>query len=128
MILWEHVPEQSVKTHNKTRPTCAAPNRLAWQHSSDQVQHSTKHKQLPDVKKLNDARCVETEPAVSLVITLMGDGSLHNIGVAPDGQADVLTNVRVARRSWITLRDRVYTEIYCMRMRLYIKDFQVGVT
>jgi hypothetical protein len=34
---------------------------------------------------------------ISLVITLIGDGSLHNVGMAPDVQALVLTHERIAR-------------------------------
>jgi len=130
--LWGPHQSSIFKNRRKNKKLGARATTHHWyttpKHQAPHITATTKHKQLPDVKKLNDPRCVETEPAVSLVITLMGDGSLHNIGVAPDGQAEVLTNVRVTRRSWITLRDRVYTEIYCMRMRLYIKDFQVGVT
>jgi hypothetical protein len=48
-------------------------------------------------KKLDDAGCVETEPVVSLVITVSGDGSLHNVGMAPDDHAEILTHERIAR-------------------------------
>jgi hypothetical protein len=58
---------------------------------------TTKHKQLLDAKKLHNTCCGETEPVVSLVITLIGDGGLHNVGMAPDDHAEVLTHELIAR-------------------------------
>ncbi len=46
--------------------------------------YTLRHKQVLDAKKLHNACGVETEQVVSLFITLIRDGSLHNVGMAPD--------------------------------------------
>ena len=47
-------------------------------------------------KKLHNARCVETEPVVSLFITLIIHGRLHNVGMSPDDHVFVQTDERTA--------------------------------
>ena len=94
--------EPSQETRNWGLPSRTNPHWCATNKpQAPQITTTTEHKQLPGAKKLHNACCVETELVVllilPLVITLIGDGRLHNVGIAPDDHPEVLTHEHIAR-------------------------------